>query len=341
MTCHGWVAFLCRLLECLPRVCGFWKAKGCTTLSSLLGLCLGILVIFDSPSRAVILYVFFSDLEYVEWGYLWCWFVYIFLCQCALCYLCSVIKKQIVMTQAVQQINIQGFFNKVFAKDLDFKRYAENELGYESLTTFWQDFTIAEHFGLKEIQDTFKRATKEWISNGEYFTELVLVLRTKIGWFRHQNKEELVKLYERLFHEADAIALSSMNAEDLAYYQCTLGVYNVGVTVHDDMDFVRFAKENLGYDCITTYWSDFSKAQHEGGQQAIRELFNKVFEDCKKDYKRLTELVLITNHKLNYHYGNKDMELAKLYDELWREADAYGCNHLEGEEADYFYRTLD
>ena len=69
MTCHGWVAFLCRLLGCSPRVFGFWKAKECTILCSLLGLCLGILVVFDSPSRAFILYVFFSELDYVEWGY--------------------------------------------------------------------------------------------------------------------------------------------------------------------------------------------------------------------------------------------------------------------------------
>ena len=245
------------------------------------------------------------------------------------------------MSQEVQQNNIQHIFSKIFANDLDFGRYAKNELGYESFTTFWQDFSIAEFFGMNEIQDTFNRASKEWRSDCRYFTELALVLRIKVGWFKHQKKEELAKLYERLFCEVDATALCIMKGEELSYYQSTMGVYNAGVTVHDDIDFVSFAKENLDYECITTYWSDFSKAQHEGGQQAIRELFNKIFEDCKKDYKRLTELVLITNHKLNYHYSKKEFALAKLYDELWREADAYGCNHLEGEEADYFYRVLD
>lgn len=245
------------------------------------------------------------------------------------------------MAQKVQQINVQGFFNNVFAKDLDFKRYAKNELGYDSFTTFWQDFTIAEYFGMNAIQDTFNRATKEWRTNCKYFTELVLVLRTKVNWFRQQNKEGLAKLYERLFCEADASALSHLKDDDLSYYQSTMGVYNAGVTVHNDMDFVSFAKENLAYDCITTYWSDFSKAQHEGGKKAIKALFDKVFEECKKDYKRLTELVLITNQKLNYHYSKGDYELAVLYEELWGVADTYGCNHLEGAEADYFYTVLD
>lgn len=36
------------------------------------------------------------------------------------------------------------------------------ENGNEVKTTFWEDFSIAERFGLSAIQDTFKRAFKEW-----------------------------------------------------------------------------------------------------------------------------------------------------------------------------------
>ena len=36
------------------------------------------------------------------------------------------------------------------------------ENGYEVQTTFWEDFSIAERFGLSAIQDTFNRAFKEW-----------------------------------------------------------------------------------------------------------------------------------------------------------------------------------
>ena len=37
--------------------------------------------------------------------------------------------------------------------------------GYESKTTFWEDFTIADYFGKDAIQDTYNRAFKEWKSN--------------------------------------------------------------------------------------------------------------------------------------------------------------------------------
>ncbi len=36
------------------------------------------------------------------------------------------------------------------------------ENGNEIKTMFWEDFSIAERFGLSAIQDTFNRAFKEW-----------------------------------------------------------------------------------------------------------------------------------------------------------------------------------
>ena len=34
--------------------------------------------------------------------------------------------------------------------------------GYEPITTFWQDFSIADKFGDKAIADTYRRAKSEW-----------------------------------------------------------------------------------------------------------------------------------------------------------------------------------
>lgn len=36
------------------------------------------------------------------------------------------------------------------------------ENGYEVKTKFWEDFSLAERFGLSAIQYTFNRAFKEW-----------------------------------------------------------------------------------------------------------------------------------------------------------------------------------
>ena len=34
--------------------------------------------------------------------------------------------------------------------------------GYETITSFWSDFTIADRFGVNAIKDTYKRAFNEW-----------------------------------------------------------------------------------------------------------------------------------------------------------------------------------
>ena len=40
------------------------------------------------------------------------------------------------------------------------------ENGYEVKTKFWEDFSLAERFGLSAIQYTFNRAFKEWKRTG-------------------------------------------------------------------------------------------------------------------------------------------------------------------------------
>lgn len=59
------------------------------------------------------------------------------------------------------------------------------ENGYEVKTKFWEDFSLAERFGLSAIQYTFNRAFKEWKEDYEFLTELVLVLNRKI-WQYHE-----------------------------------------------------------------------------------------------------------------------------------------------------------
>ena len=43
---------------------------------------------------------------------------------------------------------------------MTFKEFMQ-ENGYELQTTFWEDFSIADRFGLMAILDTFNRAFKE------------------------------------------------------------------------------------------------------------------------------------------------------------------------------------
>lgn len=69
------------------------------------------------------------------------------------------------------------------------------ENGYELQTTFWNDFSIADRFGLSAVQDTFNRAFEEWKEDYKYLTELVLVLNHKI-WRTTRISRNMQTLYQ-------------------------------------------------------------------------------------------------------------------------------------------------
>ena len=91
------------------------------------------------------------------------------------------------------------------------------ENGYELQTTFWNDFSIADRFGLSAIQDTFNRAFEEWKGDYEYLTELVLVLNHKI-WQYHEKQPEYATLYNTLYEQADQYATENLKDEELSYF---------------------------------------------------------------------------------------------------------------------------
>ena len=96
-----------------------------------------------------------------------------------------------------------------------------NVNGYETKTTFWQDFSIAEAFGPDAIQDTFDRAFKGWKSNAKYLTELVLVLNWKLGLHYENGRETLARLYDKLWKKADSYAVNNLKDKDLEYFLAT------------------------------------------------------------------------------------------------------------------------
>ena len=71
--------------------------------------------------------------------------------------------------------------------------------GYEMTTTFWEDFSIADIFGIGAIKDTFNRAFNEWKTDYIYLTELVIVLNYKIWfWYERNGECEQSTLYNEL-----------------------------------------------------------------------------------------------------------------------------------------------
>ena len=96
---------------------------------------------------------------------------------------------------------------------------------------------------------------------------------------------------------------------------------------------------DMGYTPITTLWDDFSIADRFGSA-AIKDTYKKAFDFAKDDYKYLTELVMVLNHKIWYWY-NKNEKMGHLYNSLWEETDSYAMDNLKDEELSYFLETTD
>ena len=68
-------------------------------------------------------------------------------------------------------------------------------LDYECQTTFWEDFSIADRFGVEAIRDTYKRARAEWKKDKVYGTELSMVLNHKCWYWYGKQNETLSRSY--------------------------------------------------------------------------------------------------------------------------------------------------
>ena len=105
------------------------------------------------------------------------------------------------------------------------------------------------------------------------------------------------------------------------------------------IDWKQYAMDFCGYELLTTFGNDFDIADAFGAD-AIRDTYNRAFNDWKTDYKYLTELVLILNWKI-WQHNEENEEYARLYNDLWTAADGYAQDNLTGEALEYFYRITD
>lgn len=93
-----------------------------------------------------------------------------------------------------------------------------NVYGYETKTTFWDDFSIADMFGVAAIKDTYKNAFESWKDNVEYLTELVMVLNWKIWQHHEQSNRDFAIVYDELWRTADGWAYDNLKGDDLSYF---------------------------------------------------------------------------------------------------------------------------
>lgn len=89
--------------------------------------------------------------------------------------------------------------------------------GYRPKTTFYTDLSIADHYGLDAIKDTYERVFEAWHEDIEYWTEFVMALNWKI-WEHYETDEEKAKLYNDLWMKATDWTYENYQGEDLMYF---------------------------------------------------------------------------------------------------------------------------
>ena len=92
--------------------------------------------------------------------------------------------------------------------------------GYKPKTTFYEDFSIADCFGISAIKDTYRRAFSSWKKNHIYLTELVMALNWKI-WEWNEKNEYVARVYNDLWEKAREYAETHLKGDELAYYYST------------------------------------------------------------------------------------------------------------------------
>ncbi len=94
------------------------------------------------------------------------------------------------------------------------------------------------------------------------------------------------------------------------------------------------------YKETTTFPMDFMIAE-KFGVDAIQDTYNNAMKSWKHSIGYMTELVIALNHRLWATYESGQMDVAKLYDTIWRDADNYVRENFKGDELNFFYREID
>lgn len=90
--------------------------------------------------------------------------------------------------------------------------------GYVPITTFWNDFEIAEAFGKDAVSETYYSALHSLGDDPAYLTELALVLNHRLWMHYERGNESLAKLYDKLWRAADQYAVEHLKGDALRYY---------------------------------------------------------------------------------------------------------------------------
>lgn len=97
----------------------------------------------------------------------------------------------------------------------------------------------------------------------------------------------------------------------------------------------------------TTFHQDFAIAECFG-INAVKDTYNRSFDEFKTNYLYLTELVVVLNQRCWHHYNKYQQtkqpiysELSKLYSDYYYKARDYALDNLKGEQFKHFWEVTD
>ena len=92
----------------------------------------------------------------------------------------------------------------------------------------------------------------------------------------------------------------------------------------------------------TTFFVDLFVAWKMGGENGIRDTYNKCHKAYKDNVKYYTEFIGALNHMLWMTYDQMgDCPISRLFNELWSKANGYGIDHFEGDDLNFMCMVLD
>lgn len=93
-----------------------------------------------------------------------------------------------------------------------------------------------------------------------------------------------------------------------------------------------------GYTTRTSFYSDLSIGELIGGAEGVRDTYRRVCQEWRGNVEYYTEFVLCLNSKIWQHYKTNE-PLARVYNELWRDACNWAAENLKGDELAYYQLT--
>lgn len=117
-----------------------------------------------------------------------------------------------------------------------------------------------------------------------------------------------------------------------------LNVLNYGLV--EERIFEQNMRELGGYERKTTFCADFGTAELFG-KSGIIDTYKRSVKHWANNVVYFTELVMVLNFRCNIWYQRGNVELSKIYADLFYMAQDLGYQNFTGKDLDYFIRTLD